>query len=111
MLAYVHTLLTDINQGHAVLEMPSGTGKTITLLSLIVAYQLVRVDDTILKTKSQPVMRKLIYCSRTVPEIEKALAELSRLLEYRKKVLGFAETYFGIGLTSRRNLCVHPEVI
>lgn len=26
-------------QGHGVLEMPSGTGKTISLLSLIVAYQ------------------------------------------------------------------------
>ena len=28
-------------KGHAVLEMPSGTGKTVTLLSLIVSYQLV----------------------------------------------------------------------
>lgn len=27
------------DQGHGVLEMPSGTGKTISLLSLIVAYQ------------------------------------------------------------------------
>ena len=29
-------------KGHGVLEMPSGTGKTATLLSLIVAYHLVR---------------------------------------------------------------------
>ena len=28
-------------QGHCVLEMPCGTGKTVSLLSLIVAYQLV----------------------------------------------------------------------
>jgi DNA excision repair protein ERCC-2 len=28
-------------QGHCVLEMPSGTGKTVSLLSLIVSYQLV----------------------------------------------------------------------
>lgn len=28
--------------GHAVLEMPSGTGKTVSLLSLIISYQLVR---------------------------------------------------------------------
>ena len=28
-------------KGHGVLEMPSGTGKTATLLSLIVAYHLV----------------------------------------------------------------------
>ena len=26
-------------QGHCALEMPSGTGKTVSLLSLIVAYQ------------------------------------------------------------------------
>lgn len=32
-----------------------------------------------------PVHRKLIYCSRTVPEIEKALAELKRLMEYRAR--------------------------
>lgn len=34
------------------------------------------------KTLGRPE-RKLIYCSRTVPEIEKALAELQRLMEYR----------------------------
>lgn len=28
-------------QGHGLLEMPSGTGKTITLLSFILSYQLV----------------------------------------------------------------------
>ena len=33
--------------------MPSGTGKTITLLSLIIAYQ-----------QYYPEHRKLIYCSR-----------------------------------------------
>ena len=39
--------------GHCVLEMPSGTGKTVSLLSLIVAYQ-----------QNSPETRKLIYCSR-----------------------------------------------
>lgn len=34
-------LLTESLQGHSVLEMPSGTGKTVSLLSLIVAYLLV----------------------------------------------------------------------
>ncbi|OPJ76180.1 TFIIH basal transcription factor complex helicase XPD subunit [Patagioenas fasciata monilis] len=48
-------------KGHGVLEMPSGTGKTVSLLSLIVAYQRARPLD----------VTKLIYCSRTVPEIEK----------------------------------------
>ncbi|KAF8503563.1 DNA repair helicase [Russula emetica] len=91
--------------GHCVLEMPSGTGKTVSLFSLIVSYQ-----------QFFPLKRKLIYCSRTVPEIEKALSELKRLMEYRISV---AETevqrakekaFTGLGLTSRKNLCIHPEV-
>ncbi|KAJ8656758.1 hypothetical protein O0I10_007605 [Lichtheimia ornata] len=86
-------------QGHCVLEMPSGTGKTVSLLSLIVAYQMQHPEDN----------RKLVYCSRTVPEIEKALAELRQLMEYRRSE-GLDEDYLGIGLTSRKNLCLHPVV-
>ncbi|KAJ1568835.1 hypothetical protein HK405_013268 [Cladochytrium tenue] len=85
-------------KGHCLLEMPSGTGKTVSLLSLIVAYQ-----------QFYPEKRKLVYCSRTVPEINKALAELKRLMEYRQSH-GMKEHFLGIGLTSRRNLCVHPQV-
>ena len=58
-------------KGHGVLEMPSGTGKTVSLLSLIISYQ-----------RFYPASRKLVYCSRTVSEIEKALAELKRLMAY-----------------------------
>jgi hypothetical protein len=43
--------------------MPTGTGKTITLLSLITSYQL-----------AHPEVGKLVYCTRTVPEMEKVLA-------------------------------------
>ncbi|KAI8070367.1 DNA repair helicase [Gongronella butleri] len=86
-------------QGHCVLEMPSGTGKTVSLLSLIVAYQLQYPEQH----------RKLVYCSRTVPEIEKALAELKHLMAYRQKE-GLNEDFFALGLTSRKNLCLHPEV-
>jgi len=79
--------------------MPSGTGKTVSLLSLIVAYQ-----------QSFPEPRKLIYCSRTMSEIEKALAELKALMAYRSKELGYVEEFRGLGLTSRKNLCLHPSV-
>ncbi|KAJ7452420.1 hypothetical protein B0H11DRAFT_2073386 [Mycena galericulata] len=91
--------------GHCVLEMPSGTGKTVSLLSLIVSYQ-----------QFYPTRRKLIYCSRTVPEIEKALAELKRLVAYRVECAETEEakekerSFMGLGLTSRKNLCIHPEV-
>ncbi|TVY19934.1 General transcription and DNA repair factor IIH helicase subunit XPD [Lachnellula arida] len=85
--------------GHCVLEMPSGTGKTVSLLSLIVAYQ-----------QYYPEHRKLIYCSRTMSEIEKALAELKALMKYREEQLGHREDFRGLGLTSRKNLCLHPSV-
>ena len=98
------------------MEMPSGTGKTVSLLSLIVAYQ-----------QYYPEHRKLIYCSRefkgelayrsgtdlckgTMSEIEKALFELKNLMEYREGELGHKEDFRGLGLTSRKNLCLHPSV-
>ena len=100
--AYMRDLKRSLDSnGHCLLEMPSGTGKTITLLSLIVAYQQFHPEKT----------RKLIYCSRTVPEIEKALAELKRLMEFRGKVLeGGQEQFLALGLSSRKNLCIHPTV-
>jgi DNA excision repair protein ERCC-2 len=85
--------------GNCVLEMPSGTGKTVTLLSLIVAYQ-----------QYYPSHRKLIYCSRTMSEIEKALVELKALMKFRTERLGHEEEFRGLGLTSRKNLCLHPSV-
>lgn len=160
--------------------MPTGTGKTITLLSLITSYQL-----------AHPEVGKLIYCTRTVPEMEKVralvlpplaqmaagerpqhafpavhcspiqrpqaegcngeegmvkgrpsvmegesarqqrlipahaaptrpptrhwpqvLVELKELLEYRKKYYGAGEDpkMLALGLSSRKNLCIHPRV-
>ena len=57
-----------------VVQMPTGTGKTITLLSLITSYQL-----------AHPEVGKLIYCTRTVPEMEKVLQELKDLVDYRDR--------------------------
>lgn len=85
--------------GNCILEMPSGTGKTISLLSLTVAYQMY-----------YPEHRKIVYCSRTMSEIEKALIELYKLMQYRTDELGYVEDFRGLGLTSRKNLCLHPTI-
>lgn len=85
--------------GNSILEMPSGTGKTVSLLSLTVAYQM-----------HHPEHRKIVYCSRTMSEIEKALIELHNLMTYRAQELGYVEDFRGLGLTSRKNLCLHPTV-
>jgi DNA excision repair protein ERCC-2 len=50
--------------------MPTGTGKTISLLALIVAY-LAEYPNRI---------KKLIYCTRTVVEMEKTLEEVRKLI-------------------------------
>eukprot|EP01133_Synstelium_polycarpum_P009158 gene9158-10747_t len=79
--------------------MPSGTGKTVSLLSLITSYQV-----------KHPTA-KLIYCSRTVPEIEQAMEEARRVLAYRDSELGdAAPKTLCMAMTSRRNLCIHPRV-
>jgi DNA excision repair protein ERCC-2 len=52
-------------RGPCILEMPSGTGKTVSLLSLITSYQL-----------AHPDVGKLIYCTRTVTEIEKVFRKI-----------------------------------
>ncbi|KAI8463211.1 MAG: hypothetical protein J3K34DRAFT_496282 [Monoraphidium minutum] len=87
-------------RGHVLLEMPTGTGKTITLLSLITSYQL-----------AHPEVGKLVYCTRTVPEMEKVLAELRELVAYRARYLGpEPPAILALGLSSRKNLCIHPVV-
>jgi len=86
-------------KGHCLLEMPSGTGKTVSLLSLIVAYMTANPGD----------VAKLIYCSRTIPEIEKVMEELKKLLAYYKQ-MGEEIQFAGLALSSRKNLCLHPQV-
>uniref|UniRef100_A0A915LAG4 DNA 5'-3' helicase n=1 Tax=Romanomermis culicivorax TaxID=13658 RepID=A0A915LAG4_ROMCU len=113
-------------KGHCLLEMPSGTGKTVTLLSLVVAYM-----------RSNPnVIEKLVYCSRTIPEIQKVgLAEfmnirsrtslfmaliidvlsiqaMEELRHLMKQYMSQDETFdiLAVALSARKNLCIHPEV-
>lgn len=99
--AYMSELKKALDaKGHCLLEMPSGTGKTVTLLSLIVAYMI----------ENPHQVRKLIYCSRTLPEIEKVLEELKKLIDYYEKVDGQKPSLTGVVLSSRKNLCIHPQV-
>ncbi|KAJ9543229.1 hypothetical protein OSB04_022936 [Centaurea solstitialis] len=88
-------------KGHCLLEMPTGTGKTIALLSLITSYTLSK--------PSNPV--KLLYCTRTVHEMEKTLAELKLLHRYQVESVGPSARMLALGLSSRKNLCVNLEVV
>nr|VZI37462.1 unnamed protein product [Spirometra erinaceieuropaei] len=88
-------------KGHGVLEMPSGTGKTVSLLSLIVAYM-----------KAHPsAVEKFIYCSRTVPELEKVIEEMKELDKYYAKETGEPGCgLLAVALSSRKNLCIERSV-
>ncbi|RHY42834.1 hypothetical protein DYB38_011999, partial [Aphanomyces astaci] len=89
-------------KGHAMLEMPTGTGKTVALLSLVLSYKYAHPQTT----------GKLIYCTRTVPEMSKCVEEIKHVMTYRAEVLGAqATTITAVCLSSRRNMCVHPRVM
>lgn len=99
--AYMMELKKGIDaKGHCLLEMPSGTGKTTTLLSLVISYMIANPFN----------VTKLIYCSRTVPEIEKVVEELRLLFKYIETETKEKLNMLGLVLTSRKNLCIHPEV-
>jgi DNA excision repair protein ERCC-2 len=106
-------------KGDGLLEMPTGTGKTVSILSLVTSYQ-----------AAHPDCGKLIYCTRTVPEMVKCMEELKRVVEYRRTELasgaatggagagggargggGAIEDLLAVCLSSRRNLCIHPDVV
>uniref|UniRef100_A0ACD5VB50 Uncharacterized protein n=1 Tax=Avena sativa TaxID=4498 RepID=A0ACD5VB50_AVESA len=80
------------------LEMPTGTGKTAALISLITSYSLAN--------PSRPL--RLLYCTRTIHEMEKTLAELRLLFSHLPPE--YACHLLALGLSSRKNLCVHPQV-
>jgi DNA excision repair protein ERCC-2 len=98
---YMLQLKRAIDQkGHALLEMPTGTGKTVCLISLITAYQF-----------QYPQTGKLIYCTRTVQEMQKCMEEIKKVIDYRVKMVGESGgKVLAICLSSRRNMCIHPRV-
>ncbi|CAG5108094.1 Oidioi.mRNA.OKI2018_I69.chr1.g3629.t1.cds [Oikopleura dioica] len=100
-LAYMRELKYSIeNRGHALIEMPCGTGKTVTILSFLIAYK-----------KAHPAsLEKIIYCTRTVPELTKVVEELRDLVQYYADN-GQHLDLLSMSLSSRQNLCVNPEVM
>ena len=84
MCALKRTLDAGVAEGaghsHCLLEMPTGTGKTVSLLSLITSYQY-----------ANPSSGKLVYCTRTVPEMNSVMEELGVVLAYRAQQLELEE--------------------
>lgn len=87
--------------GPALLEMPSGTGKTVCLLSMIIAYMSQRENAG-----------PLIYCTRTIPELNQGVKELRHVHQTRLEHSGidYDKNFLGIALSCRANLCIFPQV-
>lgn len=86
------------------LEMPTGTGKTVCLLSVTIAWL----------SAKQEIHNKLIFCSRTIAELEKVIAETKNLFSqytklYPKSVV--ANVFLAVILTSRTNLCINENIL
>jgi DNA excision repair protein ERCC-2 len=78
---YMRALKQSLDAGgHCLLEMPTGTGKTVCLLALISSYQF-----------ANPSAGKLVYCTRTVPEMNSVVEELGIVLAYRAEQLALQE--------------------
>lgn len=77
-------------------------GKTITILALVTAW----MDAN----RASDAHRKFVYCTRTVEEMEKCLAELKILVGARERELGVPNDILAVGLASRRHLCIHETV-
>lgn len=108
--AYMRSLKKTLDQkGHGLIEMPTGTGKTVCLLALLIAYQ-----------SFSPNVSKVVYCTRTVPEMVKCMEEVKKVLNYRKKYYDSlankdslnkkSEDVLALCLSSRRNLCIHEKI-
>lgn len=107
------TVMETKNQkGHALLEMPTGTGKTMCILAVYMAMRDVYPNMGMCYMESSLIgVGKLIYCTRTISELNQCMEEMKKLVEYRKSVLQSRyNPISGICLSSRRNLCIHRKI-
>ena len=104
-------LETTEQKGHALLEMPTGTGKTVCIFALYLAMKHFHPDLGGTPCWCLILIGKLIYCTRTIAELEQCMEELKRVVAYRKSQLEYRyRGIVGVCLSSRRNLCIHPQI-
>ena len=86
------------NKTNEIIEMPTGTGKTASMFALVTSFKAAYPDKIF----------KIVFCTRTVSQLEKAAEEL-------RLIMTFLNSHLQTNITSqiisaRRNLCVNNEV-
>ena len=110
-LSFMRAAINAMNKGqNALLESPTGTGKTLCLLCSSVAWIrnyikkncLDKEDLLETKTLSSQTIPKIIYASRTHGQLAQVVQELRRT--------SFSHLVKTTVIGSRGQLCIHPDV-
>lgn len=111
MLELKQLFETNEHKGHALIEMPTGTGKTVCIFSVYLASRFANPRMGSASHLMYNEIGKLVYCTRTIAELNQCMQELKRVAAYRRAVLGnkYIPTN-GVCLSSRRNLCIHSSI-
>ena len=102
-----HVMASITNQQNALLESPTGTGKTLCLLCAVLAWQASMKQANRSKTATGPGNKKgssntpvILYASRTHTQLSQVVGEL-KATSYKPKM---------VVLGSRDQLCINPRM-
>lgn len=95
---YLRLLKKIVDSGsQGIIEMPTGSGKTISLFAFAYSY----------KIKYPEKIQKIVFCTRTLTQLQKATEEMRKVEEhFRKKNLGTLKSQV---ISARRNLCLNES--
>eukprot|EP00771_Trimastix_marina_P000080 gnl/Trimastix_PCT/1083.p1 GENE.gnl/Trimastix_PCT/1083~~gnl/Trimastix_PCT/1083.p1 ORF type:complete len:1148 (-),score=270.65 gnl/Trimastix_PCT/1083:33-3476(-) len=100
-LLYMERVIEALDtSANALLESPTGTGKTLSLLCAALAWHKYRKQENVREGHIGAPVPPLFYCSRTHSQLHQVARELKRTT-YRPKM-----TCLG----SRESYCIHPSV-
>ena len=80
---------------HGIIEMPTGSGKTISLFAFAYSYKVQYPDK----------VQKIVFCTRTLTQLQKATEEMRKVEEYFKSKS--LNTLNAQVISARRNLCIN----